>query len=305
MTVVMASVIATLMLNLYSGCSNPYKNHAKNAIQHIYVKEFCMSGLLKKLPAKLTKKRPAKVSDSTRAPTEKPSSTLKPISNQFTKLLSVTKYLPAGARSSILSKAFGKVVPYVGTTGIYYETVEPNQVVVSLNNNKAVQNHIGSIHAVAITLLAETATGFILGLNLPSDRILLIKSYSVNFYRPIKKGQIAAVSSLSDEQRLHILNTPKGEMVIPCIIEDRESDSDRDPIVVEMTWAWIPKSELEARRQGKATEKVADSNLVDDRTDAEDTGTNDGNSDNDGHSDSNTRADDTNIDNANAKRTAE
>ena len=217
-----------------------------------------MSGLLKKLPAKLTNKLPAKVSDSTKYSVEKPSSTLKPISNQFTKLLSVTKYLPAGARSSILSKAFGKVVPYVGTTGIYYETVEPNQVVVSLNNNKAVQNHIGSIHAVAITLLAETATGFILGLNLPSDRILLIKSYSVNFHRPIKKGQIAAIASLSDEQRLDILNTPKGEMIIPCVIKDRESDSDRDPIVVEMTWAWIPKAELEARRQGKASEKVAE-----------------------------------------------
>lgn len=217
-----------------------------------------MSGLLKKLPAKLTNKLPAKVSDSTKSSVEKPSSTLKPISNQFTKLLSVTKYLPSGARSSILSKAFGKVVPYVGTTGIYYETVEPNQVVVSLNNNKAVQNHIGSIHAVAITLLAETATGFILGLNLPSDRILLIKSYSVNFHRPIKKGQIAAIASLSDEQRLDILNTPKGEMIIPCVIKDRESDSDRDPIVVEMTWAWIPKAELEARRQGKASEKVAE-----------------------------------------------
>lgn len=217
-----------------------------------------MSGLLKKLPAKLTNKLPAKVSDSTKSSVEKPSSTLKPISNQFTKLLSVTKYLPSGARSSILSKAFGKVVPYVGTTGIYYETVEPNQVVVSLNNNKAVQNHIGSIHAVAITLLAETATGFILGLNLPSDRILLIKSYSVNFHRPIKKGQIAAIASLSDEQRLDILNTPKGEMIIPCVIKDRESDSDRDPIVVEMTWAWIPKAELEARRQGKGSEKVAE-----------------------------------------------
>ena len=221
-----------------------------------------MSGLLKKLPIKLSNKMPVKVSDSTKTPVKKTNSTLKPISNQFTKLLSVTKYLPAGARSSILSKAFGKVVPYVGTTGIYYETVEPNQVVVSLNNSKAVQNHIGSIHAVAITLLAETATGFILGLNLPSDRVLLIKSYSVNFYRPIKKGQMAAVASLSDEQRLDILNTPKGEMVIPCVIHDRESDSDRDPIVVEMTWAWIPKSELEARRLGKASESSVESDTV-------------------------------------------
>ena len=228
-----------------------------------------MSGLLKKLPTKLTNKRAVKVADNTRLPVEKPHSTLKPISNQFTKLLSVTKYLPAGARASILSKAFGKVVPYVGTTGIYYETVNPNQVVVSLNNTKAVQNHIGSVHAVAITLLAETATGFILALNLPSDRVLLIKSYSVNFYRPIKKGQIAAVASLSDEQRLDILNTPKGEMVIPCVIHDRESDSDRDPIIVEMTWAWIPKSELEARRQGKVAKELENKQIDNKKTEDE------------------------------------
>ena len=237
-----------------------------------------MSELLNKLSnkAKETKlpKLSAKITDAI-TPQDKPANDkLKPINNQFTKLLSVTKYLPASARSKILSKAFGKVVPYVGTTGVYYETVEPNEVVVSLHNSKAVQNHIGTVHAVAVTLLAETATGFILGLNLPSDRILLIKSYSVNFYRPLKKGQIAAIATLSDAQRLEILKTPKGEMIIPCIINDRESDSVRDPIVVEMTWAWIPKSELEARRQGnnsktqstEAADNVADSNVTDNKT---------------------------------------
>lgn len=218
-----------------------------------------MSGLLNKLAATSSAVLPSKVAkihklknDACHDINNKNSSNLiKPVSNQFTKLLAVTKYLPAGVRATVLSKTFGKVVPFVGTAGVYYETVEPNKVVVSLNNNKAVQNHIGSVHAVAVTLLAETATGFILGVNLPSDRVLLIKSYSVNFYRPLKKGQIAAIATLTDEQRLTILNTPKGEMVIPCVIQDRESDSERDSIVVEMTWAWIPKSELEARRQGK------------------------------------------------------
>lgn len=218
-----------------------------------------MSGLLDKLAATSGAILPTSVADKLNtkadanhdANTEISHEVIKPVSNQFTKLLAVTKYLPAGIRATVLSKAFGKVVPYVGTTGIYYETVEPNKVVVSLNNNKAVQNHIGSVHAVAVTLLAETATGFILGVNLPSDRVLLIKSYVVNFYRPLKKGQIAAIATLTDEQRLTILDTPKGEMVIPCVIKDRELDSDRDSIVVEMTWAWIPKSELEARRQGK------------------------------------------------------
>lgn len=216
-----------------------------------------MSGLLKKLQIKRVKNKSAKsvaVETANEITPQAPvaNSVIKPVKNQFTKLLSVTRYLPASARSNILSKAFGKVVPYVGTTGVHYEIVEPNQVVVSLTNTKAVQNHIGSIHAVAVTLLAETATGFILGLNLPSDRILLIKSYSMNFYRPLTKGQVAAVATLSDAQRLEIRDTPKGEMIIPCVINDRDSDSERDSITVEMTWAWIPKSELEARRQGNS-----------------------------------------------------
>lgn len=222
-----------------------------------------MSGLLNKLAATSSAVLPSKVAKTRKLKNDashnishdindkNSNNPLKPVSNQFTKLLAVTKYLPAGIRATVLSKAFGKVVPFVGTAGVYYETVEPNKVVVSLNNTKTVQNHIGSVHAVAVTLLAETATGFILGVNLPSDRMLLIKSYSVNFYRPLKKGQIAAIATLTDEQRLTILNTPKGEMIIPCVIQDRESDSERDSIVVEMTWAWIPKSELEARRQGK------------------------------------------------------
>ncbi|CAM3937348.1 DUF4442 domain-containing protein [Psychrobacter arenosus] len=210
-----------------------------------------MLGLINKLPGKLTTPSIERTAPAYQAP----ATTLKPINNQFSKILNVTKYLPSAVRASVLTKAFGKIVPFVGTAGIYYETVQPNQVVVSLDNNKAVQNHIGSVHAVAVTLLAETATGFILGLNLPSDRVLLVKSYEINFYRPLKKGQVAAIATLTDEQRQHILDTPKGEMVIPCVIDDRESDSERDPITVDMIWAWIPKAELEGRRAGK-TESV-------------------------------------------------
>ena len=176
----------------------------------------------------------------------------KAINNPFTKILKAVQLLPKSTQSFVLTKAFSKIVPYVGTTGIVYEEVSPNKLVVSLENKKGVQNHIGSVHAVAVTLLAETATGFVLAMNLPSDRILLVKSYEVNFYRPVKKGQIAAIATLSDEQRQYILDTPKGEMVIPCVIEDRNSDSDRAPITVDMTWAWIPKSELKQRREGKS-----------------------------------------------------
>ena len=213
-----------------------------------------MSALFDKLISHRQDDTAMTTTNSMTEPNNGSTATLKPVNNQFTKLLTITKFLPANVRAKILSSAFGKIVPFVGTVGIYYETVAPDKVVVSLENDKKVQNHIGSVHAVAVTLLAETATGFILGLNLPSDRVLLVKSYNVNFYRPLKKGQVAAVATLSDEQRLDILNTPKGEMVIPCYIEDRsieQQDKQRDPITVEMTWAWIPKQQLQQRQSGQ------------------------------------------------------
>ncbi len=191
------------------------------------------------------------VADSDTQPSIDSINSIDNVDNVFTKLLRGTRRLPARLQATLLTQIFSRIVPYVGTSGVFYDSITPNQVVVSLHNKRKVQNHIGTVHAVAVTLLAETATGFILALNLPSDRVLLVKSYAINFYRPLKKGQIAAVATLTDEQRQYILDTPKGELQVPCVIEDRNSDSDRDPISVEMTWAWLPKAELEGRRQGK------------------------------------------------------
>jgi len=69
-----------------------------------------MSGLFNNLPRKLTKKvtekvpsqLPEKVAEAINTVTDKEeqtnaASTLKPVNNQFSKLLSVTKYLPSGA----------------------------------------------------------------------------------------------------------------------------------------------------------------------------------------------------------------
>ncbi len=150
------------------------------------------------------------------------------------------------ARTAFLSTLFGKVVPYTGTSDIIYEEFTPNRIVVSVKNKPSVRNHIGQVHAVCMTLLAETATGFLVALNMPADRINLIKSCHVDFLKP-SKGDITAVATLTDEQIQFIKDNPKGELLIPCIV----SDEHKQPITVEMLWAWIPRSELASRREGR------------------------------------------------------
>lgn len=170
---------------------------------------------------------------------------MKTVNNPLTKILAASKFLPPKARSFVLSKAFGRMVPYVGTSRLVYDIVTPNKVQVSVANKRPIQNHIHNVHAAAMALIAETATGFITGLNMPNDRIVLIKSFTVNFKKPTK-GNMCAVATLTDGQRQFILDNPKGELLIPVSVTDATK---KEPIEVQMLWAWLPKSELKKRQQ--------------------------------------------------------
>ncbi|WP_297926147.1 DUF4442 domain-containing protein [uncultured Agitococcus sp.] len=148
-----------------------------------------------------------------------------------------SKWLPANIRATVISKIFGKVVPYVGTSGLLYEELTPERVVVSIKNQRKVQNHINNVHAAAMALLAETATGFIVGMNLPDDKLPLIKTLKVSYYKRTQ-GDMRAVATLTPEDIARIEREPKGEVLVPVIVTD---ESGGEPIKCEMLWAWVPK----------------------------------------------------------------
>lgn len=159
------------------------------------------------------------------------------MSNRMAKIAAVANKLPQAMRTTLLSKTFGTIVPMVGTAHIRYLEVSPAKVVVRIDNRRNMQNHIKGVHAAAMALLAETATGFVTGLNVPDDRMLLIKSLHVD-YKKMAKGGLTATATLSDEQRKFISDNLKGELSIPITVID---DSDNSPIHCEMVWAWLPK----------------------------------------------------------------
>ncbi|HMY29215.1 MAG TPA: DUF4442 domain-containing protein [Agitococcus sp.] len=148
-----------------------------------------------------------------------------------------SKWLPANIRATVISKIFGKVVPYVGTSGLLYEELTPERVVVSIKNQRKVQNHINNVHAAAMALLAETATGFVVGMNLPDDKLPLIKSLKVSYYKRTQ-GDMRAVATLTPEDIARIEREPKGEVLVPVIVTD---ESGGEPIKCEMLWAWVSK----------------------------------------------------------------
>ena len=159
------------------------------------------------------------------------------IENSLTRLMRPLAKLPNNMRVSTLSFILGKVVPYVGTSGLRYEEVTPTRVVVSIRNRRPVQNHIKGVHAAAMALMAETATGFVIGVNLSDEKLPLIKSLHVDYKRRTI-GDMRAVASLTAEQVAMIHASPKGELLVPVTVTD---ESGEEPIQCQMLWAWVSK----------------------------------------------------------------
>ncbi len=157
--------------------------------------------------------------------------------NNLMRVIGKFDFLPPSLRSTVISKIFGRVVPLVGTAGLRYEELTPERVVVSIRNRRPVQNHINGVHAAAMALLAETATGFVVGMNLPDDKLPLIKTLKVDYLKRTQ-GDMRAVATLTPEQVNLVRTTPKGEVLVPVVVTD---ESGQEPIRCEMLWAWVPK----------------------------------------------------------------
>jgi acyl-coenzyme A thioesterase PaaI-like protein len=138
----------------------------------------------------------------------------------------------------VLSWVIGRIVPFVGTAGIYFEKMSRDEVILSLKNRRRVRNHIGQIHAAGMMLLAETATGMVVGMNIPDDKLPLIKSMDTKFVKR-STGAMRAAALLTEEQIQEIQTVEKGEVTVPVTITD---DAQVEPILVEAVWAWIPRN---------------------------------------------------------------
>jgi acyl-coenzyme A thioesterase PaaI-like protein len=153
---------------------------------------------------------------------------------------------PAWLVSPLLSLLFGKAIKFVGTASVKVDSLNFHQAVLSLANKAKVQNHIGTIHAAAMALLGESASGFLVGLHVADDRIPLLKSMQLNYVKRAT-GKLMATATLTDEQIQLIRNTEKGEITVLVQIKD---ELNVEPVIAEFVWAWVPKQRKESRSAG-------------------------------------------------------
>ena len=137
----------------------------------------------------------------------------------------------------LLTTVFRFKVKLVGTAGLRILDTDLQNVTFHVKNRRKVRNHIGQVHAATMALLAESASGFVVGINLPGDKLPLIKSMELKYVRR-SVGGLTAVANVSDEQ-IKLMNCEdKGDLMVDVCVTD---ESGEEPIICQMNWAWVPK----------------------------------------------------------------
>lgn len=156
--------------------------------------------------------------------------------NRLARSMSNLEIVPPFARSWVRSRILGRAVPFTGTAGLEFVDMTHERVEVVIPNHRRVQNHIHGVHAAAMALLAETATGMVVGMNVRDDCLPLAKQLKVDFKKRAQ-GALRAVAVLTPAQRNLMQQKDKGEVSVAVQVFD---ESGAEPIECEFIWAWIP-----------------------------------------------------------------
>lgn len=156
--------------------------------------------------------------------------------NRLERQLERLSEAPAFMRGWIRSLVLRRAVPFTGTAGLDFIEMTQERVEIGISNRRKVQNHIGGIHASAMNLLAETATGMVVGMNVRDDCVPLAKELKMAFKKRAT-GAMHAVATLSEAQRAAMAASDKGEVNVSVTVTD---EAGVNPVECEFVWAWIP-----------------------------------------------------------------
>jgi acyl-coenzyme A thioesterase PaaI-like protein len=158
--------------------------------------------------------------------------------NRLARTLARIDALPRVLQGAARNFALRRAVPFTGTARLDFARLDTEVAEIAIANRRPVQNHIGGVHAAAMGLLAETATGMVVGMNVRDDCLPLCKSMQVAFKKRAT-GALRARATLSEAQRESMRAETKGEVKVMVVVTD---EAGANPVECEFVWAWVPKN---------------------------------------------------------------
>jgi acyl-coenzyme A thioesterase PaaI-like protein len=105
--------------------------------------------------------------------------------------------LPLGDR--LFSFAFARKAPYFGTVRPRFTVLEPNHAELVIRDRRAVHNHIGTVHAIALCNGLEAAMGALAEATIPRDKRWIPKGMEVS-YTAKADGDVTCVAETDPAQ---------------------------------------------------------------------------------------------------------
>lgn len=161
-------------------------------------------------------------------------------SNPFVEVADRYSQVRPGLREPLVTKAIGDIIPLVDTARCFVEAYTPGKVGVSLENWEGVENHVGGIHAAALALLAETASGLVVALNVPDGSAPLLRTMDVSFDR-FSRRSVYAEATLMEEEREDVRSRPIGRVEVDVSLQGSEGST---LVTSSLQWAWLPEERL-------------------------------------------------------------
>src|SRR3954469_15660309 len=87
--------------------------------------------------------------------------------------------LPQGQR--VFSFLFARKAPYFATIHPRFTRIEPNHAELVIPKRRAVQNHIGTVHAIALCNGLEAAMGALAEATIPADKRWIPKGMDISY----------------------------------------------------------------------------------------------------------------------------
>jgi len=125
-----------------------------------------------------------------------------------------------------VSRAICRRAPYFASIAPCIETLEPGRCVVRIRDRRAVHNHIGTVHAIALCNMAELAAGLATDATIPDALRWIPKGMTVRYLAKARgtmsaTARVPAVAVASEGSELQVpveVRNDAGEIVFDAAI---------------------------------------------------------------------------------------